>query len=213
MTLWLHELKLFLRARLSVLAIGLLAALSIAAIVAGQSEVNRQRAAIAAAPAAMAQDVGAISAWISRSGDAGSAAYYSPHLTWDPPSPLAFAALGMRDVSPYMLRVKALGLEAQIYDGDTFNPELALPGRFDFAFVLVFLAPLFVIALFHDLVSGEREAGRLRMLDALPCGGRALRLRRAGIRFGLLWLAWACRSPWRRPCRAPRPRRPWPSCS
>jgi ABC-2 type transport system permease protein len=79
-----------------------------------------------------------------------------------------------------------LGLEAQIYDGDVFNPELALPGRFDFAFVLVFLAPLFTIALFHDLVSSEREAGRLRSLSALPGGRRTLWLRRIFLRFGLL---------------------------
>jgi ABC-2 type transport system permease protein len=92
----------------------------------------------------------------------------------------------MRDVSPYILRVRALGLEAQIWDGDTFNPELALPGRFDFTFVLVFLTPLFVIAMFHDLRSGEREAGRERMLDALP-GGRALWRRRTGLRLALLF--------------------------
>lgn len=92
-------------------------------------------------------------------------------------------------VSPYILRIRALGLEAQIYDGDTFNPELALPGRFDFGFVLVFLAPLFVIALFHDLISGEREVGRLRTLKALPGGSARLWLRRTGLRFGLLWIA------------------------
>ena len=49
---------------------------------------------------------------------------------------------------------------------DDINPELALPGRFDFSFVLVFLAPLFVIALFHDLTSAERESGRWRTLAA-----------------------------------------------
>lgn len=118
----------------------------------------------------------------------GSAAYYSFHPTRDSPSPLAFAAIGMRDVAPYILRVRALGLEAQIYDGDTFNPELALPGRFDFAFVLVFLAPLFAIALFHDLKSAEREAGRARMLDAMP-NGRRLWFRRAMVRFVLLLAA------------------------
>ena len=162
MTLWAHELRLLLRQRLSAFALVLLALLSVAAIVAGMAEIARQRAAIAAIPAALAEDIGAVADYVDRTRDAGSAAYYSFHPTWDAPSPLAFAALGMRDVSPFILRVRALGLEAQIYDGDTFNPELALPGRFDFAFVLVFLAPLFVIALFHDLVSGEREAGRQR---------------------------------------------------
>jgi ABC-2 type transport system permease protein len=187
MTLWTHELRLLLRQRLSAAALALLALLTIAALAAGIAEVSRQRAAIAAIPAAQAEDIAAVVDYVDRTKDAGSAAYYSFHPTWDAPSPLAFAALGMRDVSPHILRVRALGLEAQIYDGDTFNPELALPGRFDFAFVLVFLAPLFVIALFHDLVSGEREAGRARTLEALPKGGRALWRRRTGVRLALLW--------------------------
>ena len=191
MTLWLHDVRLLLRARLTVIALALLAALSTAAVVAGMAEVSRQRAAIAAIPAAQAQDIAAVADYVDRTKDAGSAAYYSFHPTWDAPSPLAFAALGMRDVSPYILRIRALGLEAQIYDGDTFNPELALPGRFDFAFVLVFLAPLFVIALLHDLVSGEREAGRLRTLEALPRGGTGLMRRRTLLRLVMLWTALA----------------------
>ncbi|PNU05572.1 DUF3526 domain-containing protein [Novosphingobium guangzhouense] len=189
MTLWMHEARLLLRQRLAMIALGLLAVLTVAALVAGMAEVARQRAAIAAIPAAQAEDIGAIAAWVDKEKDAGSAAYYSFHPTWDAPSPLAFAALGMRDVSPYILRVRALGLEAQIYDGDTFNPELALPGRFDFAFVLVFLAPLFVIALCHDLTSGEHEAGRWRTLAALPHGGAALWRRRTLLRLALLWAA------------------------
>ncbi|MBB3349257.1 DUF3526 domain-containing protein [Sphingomonas sp. BK069] len=191
MRLWVHEVRLLLRARLTVVVLALLVALTIAALAAGVAEVSRQRAAIAAIPAAQAEDIAAVAAYVDRSKDAGSAAYYSFHPTWDSPAPLAFAAIGMRDVSPYILRVRALGLEAQIYDGDTFNPELALPGRFDFAFVLVFLAPLFVIALFHDMVSGEREAGRWRMLAALPRGGTALTRRRTLLRLALLWLALA----------------------
>lgn len=189
MILWRHELRLLLRQRLSIFALVLLALLSVAAVGTGMAEVARQRAAIAAIPAAQAEDIGAVADYVDRSKDAGSAAYYSFHPTWDAPAPLAFAALGMRDVAPYILRVRALGLEAQIYDGDIFNPEIALPGRFDFAFVLVFLSPLFVIALFHDLVSGEREAGRQRTLDALPRGGRALWRRRTGLRLLLLWAA------------------------
>ncbi|MFS0773199.1 DUF3526 domain-containing protein [Sphingomonas sp. 1P08PE] len=191
MTLWMQEIRLLRRARLTTIALTLLAGLTIAALLAGMAEVSRQRAAIAAIPAAQAEDIHAVADYVDRSKDAGSAAYYSFFPTWNAPAPLAFAALGMRDVSPYILRVRALGLEAQIYDGDVFNPELALPGRFDFAFVLVFLSPLFVIALFHDLVSGEREAGRLRVLEALPGGGRALFRRRTLLRTGLLWAALA----------------------
>lgn len=185
--LLLHELRLLLRQKLTLIALALLAVLTVAALFAGMAEVDRQRAAIAAIPAAQAEDIGAVADYVLQAEDAGSAAYYSFHPTWDAPGPLAFAALGMRDVSPFILRVRSLGLEAQIYDGDTFNPELALPGRFDWSFVLVFLAPLFVIALFHDLVSGEREAGRQRTLEALPRGGAALWRRRTGLRLALLW--------------------------
>lgn len=191
MRIWIHELRLLLRARLALLALTLLAALATAGIWAGMAEVERQRAAIAAIARPQAEDIGAIAAWVDKTRDPGSAAYYSFHPTWDSPSPLAFAALGMRDVAPHILRVRALGLEAQIYDGDNFNPQLALPGRFDFAFVLVFLAPLFVIALFHDLASGEREAGRATMLGALPGGGWRLGARRGGLRFVLLFAALA----------------------
>lgn len=189
MNLLAFEARLLLRQRLTTAALALLAALTVAALVAGAAETARQRAAIDAIAPAQAEDIGAIAAWVGRVQDPGSAAYYSFHPTWDAPAPLAFAALGMRDVSPYILRVRALGLEAQLYDGDTFNPQLALPGRFDFSFVLVFLAPLFVVALFHDLVSAEREAGRQRTLDALPLGGRALWRRRTGLRLALLWAA------------------------
>lgn len=190
MQIWKHEARLLLRSRLATIALVLMALLSAAAVAAGMAEVARQRAAIAAVAPAQAEDIAAIATYIDRDKDAGSAAYYSFHPTWDAPAPLAFAAIGMRDVAPYILRVRALGLEAQIYDGDTFNPELALPGRFDWAFVIVFLAPLFAIALFHDLRSSEREAGRARMLDAMPNSERVWR-RRALLRFVLLLLALA----------------------
>lgn len=191
MTLISHELRLLLRSRMALLTLLLVALLSLAAVVAGMSEVARQRDVIARIQPKQAQDIASIAAWVDKSKDAGSAAYYSFHATWDAPAPLAFAALGLRDVAPYILRVRALGLEAQLYDGEAFNPELALPGCFDFAFVLVYLTPLFVIALFHDLVSGEREAGRLRMLDAIAGSGQHLWARRVLLRGALLFAALA----------------------
>ena len=189
MTLIVHELRLLLRSRMAVLTLLLVALLSIAAVAAGMAEIARQRDVIARIQPKQAQDTASIAAWVDKTKDAGNAAYYSFHATWDTPAPLAFAALGLRDVAPYILRVRALGLEAQLYDGEAFNPELALPGRFDFAFVLVYLTPLFVIALFHDMVSGEREAGRLRMLDAIAGSGRHLWARRVTLRGGLLFVA------------------------
>lgn len=185
-----HELRLLLRARLAACALVLLALLAAASIAAGLAEVRHQRQVIERIQPLQAADVAAIAKWVSKIEDPGSAAYYTFHPTWDAPSSLAFAALGMRDVAPYVLRVRALGLEAQLYDGEAFNPELALPGRFDFSFVLVYLAPLFLIALFHDLLSSEREAGRYVMLKALA-RGRRLWWRRGLLRFFFVFAALA----------------------
>jgi ABC-2 type transport system permease protein len=190
-SLWRHELRIFLRQRLALPALVLIALLASASIVAGLFEIDRQRDVIARVQPQQQSDVAAIAQWVSKDGDAGNAAYYTFHATWDAPSPLAFAAIGQRDVSPYILRVRALGLEGQLYEGETYNAELALPGRFDWAFVLTYLAPLFLIALLHDLKSGEREAGRAALLSAMAHSERALWRRRVFLRVSLVFAALA----------------------
>ena len=177
-----HEWRLLARSRLALGALLLLAGLSALAVLMGSREVARQQQTIERLQVLQAQDLAAHRSKHGHRNDAGSAAYYTFHGTWDPPSQAAFLALGLRDAAPYALRVRALALQAQLHEGERFNPELAQSGRFDFAFVLVYLAPLFLIALLHDLVSGERRAGRLGLLLALPGAGRGLWLRRAGLR-------------------------------
>ena len=183
---WKFELLLLLRSRPAVAALALLAVLSALAVANGMRAVAAQRAALERIASVHAADIAARVARQPADGDAGLTAYYTPHLTVDPPSALSFAALGQRDVQPYALQIRALGLQAQLYESEAFNPELAAPGRYDFAFVLVYLAPLFIIALMHDLVSGEREAGRLRLLSSLPGKPGALWRRRVLLRLVLL---------------------------
>ncbi len=189
MGLWRHELRLFLRQRIALPMLVLVAILASASVIAGLVEIDRQRDTIARIQPQQASDVAAIAKWVSVEGDAGSAAYYTMHATWDAPSPLAFAALGQRDIAPYVLRIRALGLEAQLYESENYNAELALPGRFDWAFVLTYIAPLIVIVLLHDLKSSEREAGRMMLLESLARSRRALWTRRIGWRMGLLFVA------------------------
>lgn len=188
MTIWRHEWQLLLRSKIALAGLGLLVVLSVASLVSGVQRIDSQREAIARIAALQAEDLQAVIHANAAGGDAGQAAYYSFHPTWNPPSPLAFAAIGLRDVAPFILRVRALGLEAQIYDGDVFNPELALAGRFDFAFLLTFLAPLFVIVLFHDLRAAETESGREKLLASLPGSLRRLYARRAVVRVTALGL-------------------------
>lgn len=189
MTLWRHEWLLLTRQRLAVVSLLLLAVLSVAAVTAGLAEVQRQQQVIDRIQPQQQADEAAIARWVSVEGDAGNAAYYTAHATWDSPSAMAFAALGQRDVAPYVLRVRALGLEGQLHESESYNAELALPGRFDWAFVLTYLLPIFLIGLLHDSRSSEREAGRAQMLTVMARSPRWLWGRRVILRAGLAWLA------------------------
>lgn len=121
--------------------------------------------------------------------DWGSAAYYSFHLTYDPPSKFAFAALGQRDAQPWKHRIRMLALEGQIYERDAGNPVVALIGRFDFAFLAAFVWPLVLIIVLYDLRTSERTAGRYNLLVA-TCGCEFLLwLTRTSIRVGIIFLS------------------------
>ncbi|MGF1545495.1 MAG: DUF3526 domain-containing protein [Parvularculaceae bacterium] len=172
-----RELGLFLRSRAAVGVAAAAFALSSFAVWAGLGEVAAQRAEIAALLKADAADREEALAGQS---DYGGAAYYSFHLTYDPPSDLAFAALGARDVFPWKHRIRMLALEGQIYETDGANPELAGIGRFDYAFVVAMIAPLLAILLLYDLRAGERAAGRHELLVAT--GGDRVWLVRTAVR-------------------------------
>ena len=81
-----------------------------------------------------------------------------------PPAPLPLLATGQSDLSPGHESVVLWRLAAS---GETRseleNPSHLLAGRFDLAFVLVWLYPLFLLALVYDLMAGDRESGTLRL--------------------------------------------------
>lgn len=87
--------------------------------------------------------------------------------TW-PPDPLASWAVGQRDLMPYVFRITTLSREAFIFTEELENPLNLALGRFDLAFVVVFLLPLVAVAVSYDMLAAEREAGTLRMTLAFP---------------------------------------------
>lgn len=157
-----------------------------AAVTLGLSEISQQRAEIAELTQ-LDQIERKVS--VSEQSDWGSAAYYTFHITYDAPSDFAFAAIGQRDVAPWKHRVRMLALEGQIYEADANNPDFALIGRFDFAFIASLIAPLLVILLLFDLRSGEQVAGRLRLIEASVGNPKRLWRMRAGLRIGALAIA------------------------
>lgn len=156
------------------------------AMMLGMNEISQQRTEIAEL---LELDQTEREVVLDQQSDWGSAAYYTFHLTYDAPSDFAFAAIGQRDVSPWKHRIRMLALEGQIYETDANNPDFALIGRFDFAFVATLIAPLLVILLLFDLRSGEHAAGRLRLIEASATHAQRLWWARAGLRVGALVLA------------------------
>ena len=121
--------------------------------------------------------------------DAGSAAYYIFHVTYDPPSELAFAALGSRYELPWKHRLRMLALEGQIYENDPGNPELSYLGKLDFAYLVSIVLPLLLIGLLFDLDARERRESRLELLYATSRSGERVLLYRSSARALLLFVA------------------------
>jgi len=156
------------------------------AVLLGLNEVHQQRTALAEL-----QKLDRVERELAldAQSDWGSAAYYTFHLTYDPPSDFAFAAFGERDVSPWKHRIRMLALEGQIYETDADNPDFALIGRFDYSFVATLLTPLLIILLLYDLRSGERAAGRLNLIETSAGQAKHVWLMRSALRLSGLYIA------------------------
>jgi len=178
-----RECRFMLRDRsvLALMAVTLL--LAVFAVWSGLQDVATQHETIERLAAADRADREAA---LEQQNDWGGAAYYSFHLTYDPPSAFAFAAMGQRDVVPWKHRIRMLALEGQIYESDTGNPEFALIGRFDAAFLIPFVLPLLFIVLLYDVRAGERAAGRYELLCATAGRSGSLWAWRSGLRAAAL---------------------------
>jgi len=84
-----------------------------------------------------------------------------------PRAPLPALAAGQADLAPNFEMISLFRLEQQTdARSELENPSRLLSGRFDLAFVLIWLFPLFLLALAYDLLAGDRESGTLRMVLA-----------------------------------------------
>ncbi len=162
------ELLRVLRSRALVAAMAVWAVAAAAALVNGERIIERQRRVLAQSDLVQGEQHAAVLAHQPATGSAGDQLYYLAFHTRHHPSSWASLSIGQRDQRSFNLKVRALALHGQLYDGDLTNPLLAALGTFDFAFVLVALVPLLVVALCHDLISGEREAGTWPLVKAQP---------------------------------------------
>jgi ABC-2 type transport system permease protein len=105
-----------------------------------------------------------------------------------PATPLAALTVGQSDLLPSVLPLSLSTHPALTGNTEPENPRRLLLGRFDVSFVIVHLAPLFIIALTYALLAGERERGTLALLLAQPLSLRTLVAGRLGPRLALALL-------------------------
>jgi ABC-2 type transport system permease protein len=103
-----------------------------------------------------------------------------------PPSPTAILAVGQSDLMPYYYWVSTSKRQVLIHDAEIDNAQFSFIGSFDWAFLLVFLMPLWSIVLSYNIVSSERENGTLPLILAEPISYQSFVFNKFLFRFFLL---------------------------
>ncbi len=99
-----------------------------------------------------------------------------------PPSALMPLAVGQSDLLPGYFKITTDAEQTVLATSDTVNPLQLLTGRLDVAFVLIYLYPLFLLAISYNLLSGEREQGTLALTLSQPIALRQLLAGKVAIR-------------------------------
>ncbi len=126
--------------------------------------------------------------WNDPSDVRGFAYYQMAAYAVKPPAALAALAVGQGDLLPFYYRLNAGARSGFMSAYEVENPRRLLLGRFDLAFVVVFLVPLVLLAATYDAVASEHEEGRLPLLRAHGITPRRLALVRVSLRSSILGL-------------------------
>ncbi len=172
-----HELRLMTRDKTLLLVGALLAGLMIYGALNGATWIEFQKKTIAAAKQDEEKRLSGMQEEL-RQIEAGTA---KPKMFRDParpgwvgrflgeryallePAPLAALSIGQRDLYPFYFRVSTMSAQDFIYKDEIENPFNLLTGRFDAAFVIIYLLPLVILAVSYNLLSSEKEAGTLQI--------------------------------------------------
>jgi ABC-2 type transport system permease protein len=110
-----------------------------------------------------------------------------PRYALAPPAPLATLSVGQSDLYPYYFKVTSQSKQTFISNDEIENPTNLLAGRFDLAFVIIYLYPLLILALSYNLISAEREQGTLAMMMSQPVSLRTVAAGKIGLRAMVVW--------------------------
>lgn len=86
-----------------------------------------------------------------------------------PPAPLAPLAVGQTDLLPSLAGASEINRHRTAEDRYGYeNPQRLAAGQLDLALVVIYLLPLLVLALAHDLLAAEKEGGTLALVLSNP---------------------------------------------
>lgn len=189
------ERRLFLTARSGLAALIIVTALCCIAAIAGRAEIGR----IEAAQSAFLEEKGAgLAKWRDAlAALEGGVAEPSPYAARPmdirmpavlPPAPLGDFSAASAGLYPTTTLITGWSNPADLFAAYEFaNPQLLTLGGFDLSFVVVVIMPLLMIAVSFDILPGDRQNGRLRLLSVQAGHIRTSTWNRLTIRNAALW--------------------------
>lgn len=200
-----NEWRLLTRGRALKILAGLALLSGLYALIYGQTFVSRQRATIAELKLDERTRLDSLESWArldtsvagNRTADrkqkwATATSAYEVNVpegyrfAVHEPSALTPLSLGMRDLFPYYQDVWGRAIYRQVFQQEIVNPQKLSVGHFDWAFVVIFLLPLLLIALSYNLLSAENELGTYSLLRSQPVTLRQIVLAKLTLRLLLV---------------------------
>ena len=103
-----------------------------------------------------------------------------------PPTGLAAFSIGQSDIQLSYVPVSMNPTMDMTKENELENPINLMTGSFDIAFAVIFLLPIFILAISYDLLAREKERGTLAMILAHPVSLKELMASKIIARAGIL---------------------------
>lgn len=114
--------------------------------------------------------------------------YNNHRLAWMPSKEYALIAIGQGDLHNHYKKIILYFNDSyERSSGELVSPIEQLFGQLDLTFVWTYLLPLIILLVSFNLLSGERETGRLRLIATQPIDVSKWLLLKIGLRFLILF--------------------------
>jgi len=94
----------------------------------------------------------------------GQAFYLMINYATKPPLPSATIAIGQSDVQPNFFKMLVTNKQSFINQYEVVHPLILLLGKFDLAFLIIYVLPLLLISISFNALAQEKQSGQLRIL-------------------------------------------------